>query len=77
MNDKKPIVEVKVTGFLPISSKDAEILEYMTNINVKLYANLLGSKYDADEYTPLLLRIRDAANLVIRKNKAVQEAASN
>lgn len=74
-NDKKPIVEIKVTGFLPICPKDAEVLEYMTNIDAKHYEKLLGSKYKADEYAPVLLRIREACNLVLRKNKAVQEAA--
>lgn len=74
-SDKKPIVEIKVTGFLPICPKDAEVLEYMTNIDVKHYEKLLGSKYKADDYTPVLLRIREACSLVLWKNKVIQEAA--
>ena len=42
----EPIVEVKVTGYLPIDSKDAHILDYMTNIDCKSYKDLLGVKYE-------------------------------
>lgn len=74
-NDKRPIVEIKITGFLPITPADAEVLEYMTNINVKHYKDMLGSKFEEKHYADVLERVKRASEIVLEKNRVVQKAA--
>lgn len=68
------IIEYQVTGFLPISAADAEVLEYMTNIDCKSYASLLGSKYKPEQYLPILERIQNACSKVLSKKHIIQKA---
>lgn len=71
---KKPIIEVVITGFLPISVSDAKVLEYMSNISTKHYKDLLGSKFAESDYVSVLENLRKAAGVVLTKNKCIMEA---
>lgn len=72
--NREPEIEIKITGYLPISAADAEVLEYMTNIDLKAYVKLLGMKYQESDYKPVLERVRKACDKILEKQRLVRGA---